>query len=158
MVDILLGLIVAAAMVIDIKEQIIPNWLTFSLMLAGLLINLYLNGWFGLLFSLQGLGIGLSIFLIPFILGGLGAGDVKLVAGIGAVKGVKFIVVDSLAIAIVGGIISLFILIQEQKLGRMMQKLIYRLPFKDLAQQEGNDVFPYGVAVAFGTWYTLFLY
>ncbi|ADL11780.1 peptidase A24A prepilin type IV [Acetohalobium arabaticum DSM 5501] len=159
--NILLGIILAVAMWIDIKDKIIPNWLTFSLMLLGLIINLSIDGWSGLLFSLQGLGVGLAIFLIPFVLGGLGAGDVKLVAGIGAVKGVKFVLLDSLVIAIVGGIISLFILIQEKKLGRMIKKVIYRLPFKSLSDredQEGNDAFPYGVAVAFGTWYTLFLH
>ena len=157
MLDMFLGLILAAALWIDVKEKIIPNWLTFSLILSGLIINLYLAGWSGLLFSLQGLGAGLGIFLIPFILGGLGAGDVKLIAGIGAVKGVNFVIVDSLIIALVGGVISLFILIRERKLGRMMQKIIYRLPFKSLSDQEGNDAFSYGLAVAVGTWFTLFL-
>ncbi|MBM7623013.1 A24 family peptidase [Sporohalobacter salinus] len=157
MLDIFLGLILIVAMWIDIKERIIPNWLTFSLILFGLIINLYLAGWSGLLFSLQGLGVGLAIFLIPFVLGGLGAVDVKLIAGIGAVKGVNFILLDSLMIALVGGAISLFILIQDKKLGKMMKKIIYRLPLKSLEEQKENDVFAYGIAVTIGTWITLFL-
>ncbi|SJZ44676.1 A24 family peptidase [Selenihalanaerobacter shriftii] len=157
MLDIILGVILFIAMWIDIKKGIIPNWLNFSLILFGLIINLYLTGWTGLLFGMKGFLLGLAIFLLPFALGGLGAGDVKLVSAVGALKGAKFIFIDSVIIAIVGGIISLFILLKNKKIGKFFYKLLYRLPLKDLSQKSKSDSFAYGVAIAVGTWITLWL-
>jgi prepilin peptidase CpaA len=99
--------------------------------------------------------LGLIIFLLPFILGGMGAGDVKLVAGIGAIKGAKFIFIDSLGIGVIGGIISLFIMLKHGKLKDLIDKFIYRIPLKNLLNRQENDSFGYSIPIVLGTWLLL---
>ena len=79
-------LIVAAW--IDGKELKVPNWITFPMALSGLAYHGIATGWgtteSGLLGALLGLGMGLATLLPLYAVGGMGAGDVKLMAGMGA--------------------------------------------------------------------------
>jgi prepilin peptidase CpaA len=79
----LLGLLVLAA-TLDLRSRRIPNWLTVSLMLSGLLFSLL--GWspIGPVHSFIGLLVGFALPFVLFAIGALGGGDVKLLAGIGA--------------------------------------------------------------------------
>jgi prepilin peptidase CpaA len=75
-------LVVAAA--IDCRWFRVPNWLTFPFVLGGLGYALAGDGPRGLLWSLAGAGAGLALLLPLWPIGGIGAGDVKLLAGVGA--------------------------------------------------------------------------
>src|SRR3954451_23745889 len=75
-------LIVAA--VIDGFELKVPNWVTFPFILSGWLYSTAAFGWEGLGWSLLGTVIGLALLLPAYAIGGMGAGDVKLLAGVGA--------------------------------------------------------------------------
>lgn len=77
------------ALVIDMRIFKIPNLLTYPAMAAALTLHTVLNGASGLLFSLLGLVAGLGIFFLPFSLGLMGAGDVKLMGAVGAALGVR---------------------------------------------------------------------
>ena len=77
----------------DLRSRRIPNWLVFPFLAAGILaspwrldwqVSSHGFGWHGLGQSCAGLGIGLVIYGVMFIMGGMGAGDVKLCAAIGA--------------------------------------------------------------------------
>ncbi len=84
----------------DLKYKKVPNWLTYGLLLAAFLFH-GLNGAF--MFSFLGGIVGFMWFLIPYMLGGMGAGDVKLLAATGAVvawPGVLYVVLYS---SLVGG-------------------------------------------------------
>lgn len=75
------------ASVTDIRNHRVPNWLTFSGMVVGLASYFLTGGFGGLLFSAEGLILGFAL-LIPFYMaGGMGAGDVKLLAAVGALLG-----------------------------------------------------------------------
>ncbi len=76
------GGIVAA--VTDIRERKVYNWLTYPLCVGGLVYHAIFSGWGGLAASVAGLLFGFFIILIPCFMGGVGAGDVKLMAAIGA--------------------------------------------------------------------------
>src|SRR5262245_62080436 len=76
------------AIVMDLRSSRIPNWLTFPAMGFALAGHAWLNGIDGILFSLTGFGMGLGLFFFIYLAGGLGAGDVKLMAAIGAFIGV----------------------------------------------------------------------
>jgi prepilin peptidase CpaA len=69
---------------IDGKELRVPNWLTFPMVLSGLAYSAWVGGWAGLGDGLVGMCVGLATLLPLYAVGGMGAGDVKLMAGIGA--------------------------------------------------------------------------
>src|SRR5437868_4860485 len=75
-------LIVAAA--IDGKQLKVPNWITYPMIVAGWVYSLAFFGWAGLGWSLLGTAVGLGLLLPAYAIGGMGAGDVKLMAGVGA--------------------------------------------------------------------------
>jgi len=69
---------------IDGKQLRVPNWLTFPMVLSGLVYSAWVGGWAGLGDGLVGMCGGLATLLPLYAVGGMGAGDVKLMAGIGA--------------------------------------------------------------------------
>lgn len=86
MVATLMGLL-ATAIMTDLRSSRIPNWLTIPAMVFGLAGHAWQHGLQGLLFSLFGLLVGLGLFLCLHLLGSVGAGDVKLMAAVGALVG-----------------------------------------------------------------------
>ena len=75
-------LIVAA--VIDGIQLKVPNWITFPMIISGWVFSGFTLGWEGVGLSLLGTAIGLGLLLPAYAIGGMGAGDVKLLAGVGA--------------------------------------------------------------------------
>ena len=73
-------LIVAA--VIDGFELRVPNLITFPFILSGWAYSGYAYGFEGLLWSLGGTLLGMSILMLFYMIGGMGAGDVKLMGGV----------------------------------------------------------------------------
>lgn len=69
---------------IDGRQLRVPNWLTFPMILAGLVYGGISGGWEGLGHSCVGMLVGLACLLPLYAVGGMGAGDVKLMAGMGA--------------------------------------------------------------------------
>src|SRR5258705_12756844 len=80
----LLTVVLILAAVIDGFELKFPNWVTFPFILSGWLYSTLAFGWEGLGWSLLGTAIGLALLLPAYAIGGMGAGDVKLLAGVGA--------------------------------------------------------------------------
>ncbi len=83
----ILSFVLVWAAVIDGWKLKVPNWLTFSLILSGWLYSTCTHGVAGLGWSLLGTAVGLGLLLPLYAIGGMGAGDVKLLAGIGAWMG-----------------------------------------------------------------------
>jgi prepilin peptidase CpaA len=77
------GVLVLAAIIDGLKLKV-PNWLTFPLILSGWSYSLAFLGSEGLAWSLLGTAVGLALLLPAYSIGGMGAGDVKLLAGVGA--------------------------------------------------------------------------
>ncbi|TWT90665.1 Type IV leader peptidase family protein [Pseudobythopirellula maris] len=101
-------LVVAA--VIDGLQLKVPNWITFPMIVSGWVYCTTLGpyaGWEGLLYSLVGTAVGLLLLLPAYAIGGMGAGDVKLMAGIGAWVGVTVTVWSFAFTAVIGGLIAL---------------------------------------------------
>ncbi len=80
----LVAVVLIVAAWIDGKELRVPNWITFPMVLSGLIYTTTVGGWGGLGFGLWGMTVGLLTLLPLYAVGGMGAGDVKLMAGIGA--------------------------------------------------------------------------
>jgi prepilin peptidase CpaA len=100
-------LVVAA--VIDGLKLKVPNWITFPMIISGWIYSATISpyaGWEGLMYSLIGTAVGLALLLPAYAIGGMGAGDVKLLAGVGAwVWGTTTLYAFALS-AVIGGVIA----------------------------------------------------
>ncbi|MBU1001119.1 MAG: A24 family peptidase [Proteobacteria bacterium] len=107
---IFLSIILTIATVTDLRERRIPNKLTYPAMLLALSWHYMMTGADGLLFASIGLAAGLGVMLIPFLLGHMGAGDVKLMAAAGAFLGPAGALKAFLFTSMVGGIYAVAVL------------------------------------------------
>jgi len=176
----LLLLLVASSGFFDLKERKIPNKITFTGILIGILFNIITGGGIGLLQSLLGMFAGLAIFFLPFAMGGMGAGDVKLMGAIGALMGWQFSLMTAVYSALVGGVMVLGYLLFKGTLRDTLKKMIFslftillnfanRLGYNEYTyraqekfQKNGNTYqkvyIPYGVAIAGGAVLVLVAY
>lgn len=76
--------IVSAAAIWDVTTRRLPNGLTIGAAIIAIAIHAVVGGWSGVLTSASGWCVGFALFFPLFVLGGMGAGDVKLLAAIGA--------------------------------------------------------------------------
>jgi prepilin peptidase CpaA len=91
----------------DVRSRRIPNWLVLPFLALGILVSACLHGWHGTLGSLEGAGLGLLLYGILFWMGGMGAGDVKLCAAIGAWIGPGQLLISLIFTGLVGGAMAL---------------------------------------------------
>ena len=177
--DIILFILILISAYFDITKKKIPNFITLPVILWGLLTYTIFDGLAGLRFSGFGFLVGLAVFLIPFILGGMGGGDVKLMAAIGALKGWRFILYTTVFTGLAGGIIVLLILIKEKRLLITLKRvlaivlkpimLVLTLTFENKKLKLFNNwrldsqinwekqYIPYGVAIGIGAIVTLLI-
>ncbi len=141
---------------IDLRTRRIPNTVTIPIAAAGL--GLAASGISGLTLgaSLTGLAVGLLLMLPGHLFGGSGAGDVKLLAALGAVLGPSKILMAFLYSAIAGGILAIGFAIARGRLRRTFggaMELITR-PLEAKRQIDAptaGNRFPYGPAIAAGS-------
>ncbi len=153
----------ATANYFDIKKRKIPNGLTVPFAILGMGYHLVAEGVLkGLLFSVKGGFFGLILLLIPFLMRGMGGGDVKLLAAIGFWTGSRDILNIFIYGAIAGGIISLVIMITKEKsrfFHRIKIMLINLLIFffggHCLEVEKNTGTFPYSLPISCG--YVIFL-
>jgi prepilin peptidase CpaA len=109
---VLLALVLAAA-IYDVRYRRIPNWLTVAGVLAGLGLNGFLDGGRSGLFlsSLLGLGIAFVVYFVLYALRAMGAGDVKLMAAVGAIVGWPDWLGIFIITAIIGGIMAAILVV-----------------------------------------------
>src|SRR5687767_9537851 len=97
---------VAIAVVTDVRRRRIYNALTFPTMAVGLVLNTVLDGPTGFLAALTGLVLGFALFFVPVVAMGRGAGDLKLLAAVGALGGPLFVVWCALFTSVAGAIFA----------------------------------------------------
>ncbi|HVC34467.1 MAG TPA: prepilin peptidase [Chloroflexota bacterium] len=159
----------------DLRSRRIPNAITLGGALLGFVVNVALHQQQGALSSLGGWALGVALLAIPFILGGMGAGDVKLLALAGAWGGPAFALYTFLCGAIVGGIIAVGLLVVNRRVGETVRPVTTALRMQlvwllgsvwpralELAAVESGSAretpratgrrvqFPYGPALAIG--------
>jgi prepilin peptidase CpaA len=100
-------IVLAVATFTDLRSRRIPNWLVAPFLLGGLVASAWLGGWHGLGQSFAGFGLGILLYGILFWMGGMGAGDVKLAAAIGAWIGPGQLFFALIVTAMAGGIMVL---------------------------------------------------
>src|SRR5687767_2369794 len=111
---------VVLAVVTDVRRRKIYNILTFPAMALGFLVNGVLDGASGILFAGAGLFLGAALFALPVAFLGRGAGDLKLLAAVGALGGPTFVLWCALLTGIAGGVFAVVVLLSKRRLGVVM--------------------------------------
>ena len=163
------------AVLIDFRQHRIPNSLCLCLVLFGFIFQVSLSGWIGVAYWASGLVAGLILFLPFYILKGMGAGDVKMLAAIGSGLGPLNIIFAAGYTLIAGGVMGLFWWLGSRlrrlgDVGAAIAKLPYttkqyffsawfyfrtgqRLsgPVQQTVNKHSGNRFPYALAIACGS-------
>jgi len=152
--------------VTDVRNRRIPNLITVPAFFFGLLLHLFLGGWKQMLTSLAaGLICGV-IFLVFYIAGGMGAGDVKLITAVGAIAGLSHIAYILALTAITGGVMAIVLALARGKLKQTLTNVgeiaahhtqAGLQPHPDLNVKNVKTLrLPYALAIAGGSVLTLY--
>jgi len=161
---ILLIAVLGIAVITDLRYRKIPNWLTFSAMAMGLAYQTGMDGWGGSLFSLKGLGLGMALFSIPYLMGGMGAGDVKLLGAVGAFLGPQGVFGVFLYTTLVGGLYAVVLLLFHGFFTETVRRywtilkiffITWNLIYVPASPRENKPRLLYGLAIAIGTFLSL---
>jgi len=158
LLDLMLVLVLTICFITDLKEQRIYNKVIFPSLAIAVILQVTYFGYGGLKGALLGFAAGFGILLVPYLLGGFGAGDVKLLALIGAIKGSVFVLNTALYMAVIGGIISLVIIIFHKQTLNFFKQLglwvfysIYGIRTKiETPSAPFLKKYPYGAAIVGG--------
>ncbi|MCA1645318.1 MAG: prepilin peptidase [Chloroflexi bacterium] len=136
------------ALVTDLRSRRIPNWLTVTAFLAGVVLNLIASGTQGGLSALEGAALGFGLLIPFYLLRVMGAGDVKLLAACGALLGPENLLAAAAAAALVGGILSLVILARTGTLSLALHQMF----IMHVVPTSSGAKAPYAVAIASGVY------
>jgi prepilin peptidase CpaA len=144
----------------DLRTRRIPNYLTLGIAVAGLGYNFMSHGLSGLADGFLGMLLGFACLILPYLWGGMGAGDVKALAALGAWLGPKLTVFLFCYMGIAGGVIALGYLVWQGSLWEKIKQGWTSLLNLMLSRPEGlprppspsrlTEGIPYGVAIAAG--------
>ena len=149
----------------DVRSNRIPNWLTYGGLALALAVRTATGGWHSVGQGLAGALICGGIFFLFFLVRGMGAGDVKLMAAVGAWVGLHETYRVLIAIAFAGGVLALFYMVFYKRVGTTFGNLGRLLwfhlrsgvrPHPEINIQRPETIrVPYGLAIALGTLYVL---
>jgi prepilin peptidase CpaA len=170
--EVVLLIVVLAAAVYDVRYRRIPNWLTGASVLMGLGLNTFLafdrvERWSGLIGSAEGLAAGFCVYFVLYLMRAMGAGDVKLMAAIGSIVGLRDWFGIFFLTAIVGGIMALLLVLARKRLkktffnlGFIFEEMSHGRPAymrnEELDVKSGKSLgLPHGAVIAVGTLFFL---
>jgi prepilin peptidase CpaA len=158
----LAGGIGIAASIDDLRRRQISNWISGSAFASGLVLQTVQHGWRGAGSALLGTLAGAGVFLTFYLLGGMGGGDVKLMAGFGALLGAKQLLEAALWTAGCGGVMAVGVIATR------MLRDVWALRGVKKTEAAGSeaaaspqaslrrpDSIPYAPAIAAGVWLSL---
>ncbi len=151
--------------VTDYRSRRIPNWLTGPAFALGLVLHLVLGGWRDMATAgLAGLLAG-GIFMVFFLAGGMGGGDVKLIAAVCCLAGFSHTVGILIATSLLGGVFAIVLALASHRLLETISNLRALFahhgreglqPHPDLnVKNTARLRLPYGIAIAAGTAFSL---
>lgn len=153
--------VLAVATFTDLRSRRIPNWLVLPFLVAGLVVSGWLYGWSGLAHSAGGMALGGVLFGILALMGGMGMGDVKLCAAIGAWLWSQQLILALVLTGVAGGIMALCWAAAGGFLGELFRgtgSLIFGIGKRGLKPDPELNLsnplarkMPYAPAIAIGT-------
>ncbi len=160
----LVAVFAAACALLDYRTRKIPNWLTVPAAAIGLAYHLLAPAGQGPLFSLAGFAVGFGLLILPWILGGGGMGDVKMLAALGAWLGPLGILIAfglGAMLAACGMIVVLFCGAVTNGFSATRKRYVNATagasgsPPATIAPAKVRRVLPFAVPMAAGTWLVL---
>lgn len=139
-----------AACITDLRDRTIPNWIPAAALAGGLGWHAAVAGWSGVALALGGAACGFLAFLVFYLLGGMGGGDVKLTAGFGALLGLPALFQALLWICLAGGLAAAGV-VYWRRMRRLWK------PDNGSSAARNGDFIPYAPAIAAGAWITLWV-
>ncbi len=167
----LMGAAIVPAMLVacwsDVRRHRVPNWLNGTIAATGLAAQGIYFGWAGVQAGLMGLGTGLGLLIVLWLMHGMGAGDVKFMAALGAWLGPTATFWAVIAGGLAGGVLALGLIVYRRcwfqaatNLGVLLAKVgTVKTAFgefgsaKSLSRSTG--VLPYAVPLSIGTAFVL---
>lgn len=156
-----LAIILLIASFTDFRTQKIPNLLTFTGTFIAISYHLFSGGLQGFLFSFLGVVIGIAVLIVPYAMGGMGAGDVKLMGTVGSFLGAKGAFFSFLFTALFGGIYAFIIILVFRKIFQGYFKQLFNTILNlfltrkyspgPLIENKKKPRLCYGIAIALGT-------
>lgn len=140
------GLVGIAATVEDLARRRVSNWTSLAALIGGIGCQMARHGWIGLPLALAGAACGFLVFLVFYVLGGMGAGDIKLMAGFGALLGYSKSFEAALWTAGAGGLIALGVITFQAIRGLLRRKR------SGESKPESVESIPYAPAITLGVW------
>jgi prepilin peptidase CpaA len=152
----LILLVGIAAMAEDLRFRTISNWTSGGAVLAGLILHAAMSGLHGAGQALLGAVVGFSVFLIFYVLGGMGGGDVKLMAGFGALLGGWTpVLTAALMAAGAGGVMALGYLM-VRAVARRSKVWLGMTAIEPAGETaKAAESIPYAPAITVGAWLSL---
>jgi prepilin peptidase CpaA len=148
------------AAVWDVKTRRIPNLLTVPCFLAALLLHYFCQGFGGLGNAAAAGAIAFVIFLLFFLAGGMGGGDVKLIAAVGALVGTHLLPYVLISTALIGGVLAIGTALVRGQMTNTLRNVVAiaghhaekgLAPHPELHVRNSSTIrLPYGVAIAAG--------
>jgi prepilin peptidase CpaA len=134
---------------IDYSQRRVPNWLNAALLALGFAAQGFFHGSTGLTTAFLGMLTGFGLLIIPWMMHGMGAGDVKLMAAIGAWLGATLTLYSFFVGAILGGVAAVVMIVSS---GRLRMACANMGEFGS-AKSFGStsQLLPYGVPLTAGT-------
>ena len=160
--QILLGILTLVAAGYDIRYRRIPNWLVLAGIITGFAWNFYASGWSGLGHAAAGFGLGFALYFPLYLLRARGAGDVKLLAAVGAITGPGNCFWIFILTALLGGVIAMIVILLNKRtkhtffnLSFIMSDLLkLRAPYNSSEELDVNSSkgmrLPHGAMIAVG--------
>jgi prepilin peptidase CpaA len=163
---VLTAVVVVGAIITDLRSRRIPNVLTFTALGVALAVRLVFQGWLGLGIALTGAVIAPGVLWLMHLGRGLGMGDLKLAAAVGAFLGPIPALVAMLCSAVIGGVLAIALLMRRgQILSEFFSLFLIGLPFMKRRKSVNSPAnvpavttMPYGVAIGIGSLTTLAVY
>ncbi|MDP2661512.1 MAG: prepilin peptidase [Dehalococcoidia bacterium] len=158
LVQVALAAALVAAVILDLRERRIPNWVTLPGIVAGLALQTARDGGDGLIAGLAGAAVGAGLLALPFSLKWVGGGDVKLLAAVGAFMGATFTLWALLFACAAGGILAMGWLAFTGKLVDSMKYLFLIWIPNPMAKPDALKTgVPFGPALAIGSFAAILL-
>ncbi|MCM2318477.1 MAG: prepilin peptidase [Pseudomonas sp.] len=148
------------AVIYDIVSHRLPNYYLLLGLMVGLASQAWVSGWSGVVSGGAGLLIGFALFVPFYALGGMAAGDVKLMAVVGSFLGITGALWAGAYSLMAGSVLGILYLLYKGHLGKLVVRYWAMAATRSRIAAEADDAarhrFPYAIAIAAGTLLSLY--